>query len=441
MSKKKFCASPWVELVLVNDGRCQPCCKNGTVIGDWRKNDLQAIWKSDSIKKIRESIIDGTYPDQACKFCHENNNYATLERLLTKPLHGYCQQLKLINPFGLMRLAKISSLFDKTELDNYSEEILFEYFEIIERHSTSAKKFNNLTHEIIIKKLRVLGEIVQDFLSGSITPRNVGPIREPNLISICNARCIHCPGNFTNVIRKGVLGRNGERVPFISEDDCRKTLQSSESIIDFFMNGSEFLFYKYWKTVASELAIKNLLKIRLSTNGMLLTPQNSDYLLDNDCIGKLNVSLDGGIAETIAKVRGRVVFEVVKHNIKYFMAKNLSTNRRVPISFSFVLCSYNYEELKDIVVLAYELSRETNSPPPVIAVQPMATHGSQDYGDWLSKHHHSKVDRDDLVRSFNEMADTATRYGVRVVVFHQYTLEEFIRKNYPLPPYQFCLLN
>lgn len=441
MPKKKFCASPWVELVLVNDGRCQPCCKNGTFIGDWTKSDLHEIWAADVIKKMRESIIAGLYPDKACKFCNENNNYANLERLLKKPLHSYCEQLKPINPFGLMRLANLSSLFDKTENDDYSDEVLTAYFEVLGKHSIMAKRLNNSNHNIISNKLRVIGEIVQDFLSGSTAPRNVGPIREPNLISICNARCIHCPGNFTNVIRDGILGRDGEHIPFISEENCRKTLQSPECIIDFFMNGSEFLLYKHWKMVASELAINNLVKIRVSTNGMLLTPLNSDYLLDNDCIGKLNVSLDGGTAKTIAKVRGRVVFDVVHRNIKYFMEKNLSTNRRVPISFSFVLCSYNYKELKEIVMLAHELAHDTNSPPPVIVVQPMATHGCKNYGEWLSKHHHSKIDHDDLVRSFNEMADTATRYGVRVVVFHHYTIEEFIRKDYPLPPYQFCQLD
>lgn len=437
MPPKKFCASPWIELVLGIEGVSRPCCRSGSNLGDWRQSGIAEIWRGNPVKEMRQNILDGKFPDAACKFCFENNTHSNLKKLLAKPLQNFCTQLRSINSHGMMRLSNLQSLFGKIEIDLEATDVLTTYFAVLEKHDIVAKREKNYGHEILSWKLRVLGEIVEDFLKGSIFPRHVGPVRQPNLIAICNARCIHCNGNFTNQIREGILLDSGQKVPFLSEEECLETLQEVDSIVDFFMNGSEFLFYRHWKTVVKELAINNLIKIRISSNGMLLTQENVDYLLDNNCIGKLNVSLDGGTVETINKVRGRVKFEVVRENIKYFLRKSVATGKMVPVSFSFVLSSYNYKELKDIVQLAHDLSQEANSPFPHILVQPMETKGHIKYGEWLEKHHHSRIDRDELISSFTEMAETAERLGITVIVFYQYKLDDFIKKGCPLPDYQF----
>jgi len=89
--------------------------------------------------------------------------------------------------------------------------------------------------------------VVQDFVSGNVRPSVVAPFRQANLIAVCNARCIHCPGRFTGDISEGALSYEGRRIKEMPIEDVERSFAREDDIIDFFLNGSEFLLLKSWQ--------------------------------------------------------------------------------------------------------------------------------------------------------------------------------------------------
>ena len=301
---KKFCASPWVEGVLRMSGDFMTCCKNPTSFGKW-EGGVEEVWLSANYQDFRRSVADGKFPDRFCTTCYQNGTSQSLRQLTQRPLEEYIAALEQTYSEGIDAIRRLRELWEQSEIDEKAQEIFEGYFkhldgcdQLIDQGTISEEA------RINVRKLRIIGKVFRDFLVGETAPEVVAPLRQSNLIAICNARCIHCPGLFTKEIELGAPTKSGERFREMSPEQVEKSFESQGDIVDFFMNGSELLFAKTWPTVAERLK-KEGVRLRVSTNGMLLTEKNSRLLIDNGYLGKLNLSLDGASPEMIERVRAR----------------------------------------------------------------------------------------------------------------------------------------
>lgn len=436
---RKFCASPWVEGVLRMRGDFGTCCKNPTDFGPWKVDGVAKVWVSEKYQAFRKAIINGKYPDVFCETCCLNGSSQSLRQLIQKPLQDYATTLREHHREGFYHVGRIKEILEKQDADEEVKLVLLNYRKHLEQCSWLIKTGKlPSTLGVTISKLTIIGKVVEDFLSGNVAPTAVAPLRQGNLIAICNARCIHCPGLFTKEISEGAPMPDGSRFKEMSEDDVEKCFEKEEDIFDFFMNGSEFLFSKNWPTVAERLK-KQGVKIRISTNGMLLNEKNARALIDNGYLGKLNLSLDGGTKKTIEQVRQRVDFDRVVENLSFLLSYAASKNYVFTFSMSFALMDINYSELPHFVELADQLQKINSKIRPTIMVQPLARKGVAEYRDFVAKHHPSAINKEALDTAFRTMNERSKLTGIPVNVFFTWSLADFISKGCPIPPPDFIV--
>lgn len=456
---RNFCASPWVELVFGLSGNCTPCCRNSTVLGEWRTSSLREIWHSDAAVRMREEIAAGRFPDAMCGACFSNNTHASLRKLLQKAFFEIVTGLEGDGARGLEDIEALKSILDKTVHDDETRRVLAVFDARVARLESAVPRGAGPLYGVRVGKLRVIRDVVDDFLSCEPRPKRAAPLREPNLIAVCNARCIHCSGAISGDVSRGRRLPDGSHIQQMSFEDVERTLVEEDSILDFFMNGTEILFSKHWRAVADRLSGQGI-RLRISTNGMLLTPETSRYLVERGVVGKLNVSLDGATRETVEKIRRRVSYDTVMANLRAFYGQLERLNYPVAVSLSFVLCKDNYRELPDFVrlaagfgrtapptTLAGKLKRWARNLPglrkkrrfsrPHILIQGMSPYGPARYGAHYRENCHAAIDRGELERSFEEMLAVAERLNVRVIVFYRHELADFVGAGCPFPSIDF----
>lgn len=418
------------------NGNFAPCCKNNYSFGNWVVSGVAASWHSPQARAMREEIAAGRFPNDQCRVCWSNGTATSLRKMLNMPLQGMARVVKLHNDHGIGRLGALRDLFDKTELDTDAAAILKHYFEVLGQHRAVQDRFP-AEFAVAVQKLSAIGEIARDFLSAEPEPKNVAPLRQTNVVATCNARCIHCPGMFTEEIIRGVhMAKRGLTFTHMSAEDLEKSLEAPEGIIDFFANGSELLFFKEWESLAQRLA-KEGVRLRVSSNGMLLTPKNVRALIDNGYISKLNVSLDAASPALLEEIRGRVKYDRVRENLAYFFDYVAEKGQTIHVSFSFVLMKRNYHELPDFVDLVSEIKGDNTAVNVSIVVQGMSLKGRENYGAFLAEEHHSLVPREALAAKVEEMAARAKAKDIPVAMFYSWPIERFIELGCPFPRLDF----
>ena len=190
-----------------------------------------------------------------------------------------------------------------------SEKALELYFSCLNKLQKKALSEGEPHHELhlAINKLRVLGEALEDYLKGELLPRRLGTFRQSQLQAKCTARCVMCAGKYTGEIVNG---------PTMDSKYTDEAFADPEDITDFWCNGSEYLFYKDWKKVALMLR-KEGIRMRVSTNGILLTESTIDFMIDNDLLGFVTLSLDAATKETMESTRIRVNYDKNMQRIRY----------------------------------------------------------------------------------------------------------------------------
>ncbi len=427
----KYCISPWVEGVLRINNQLCACCKNPTNLGEWRNDTLSESWKSTSAINLRQHIVDGEFADDYCKVCYNNKTNNRPKKLLDKPLREFCDTLdseyrnshpiraKLLRlfrkPSRTKNLRQLANLFNKQEMDKECLAVFSAFEKELTFHTHSAK--SDSSYFMATQKLRVVSQVLYDFLSGNTKPRHIAPFRQTNLIAICNARCIQCHGLFTGELENGLPDDQGNLVKQMDRLDIDDSLSHENSIIDFFNNGSEFLMLKDWKYVAHRLKDMGVMP-RISTNGTLLTRSNVDYLLANRLVGRFNISIDGTQKKTIEKIRQRVQYDQLTRNAKYLF-KSLEDNQiKMPVTFSFCLMKENYQELPSFVNFVDRLRTGNKTTIPNILIQPLAAKGVPAYLDFVRNQHHSVIEKNSLNSQLKEMLQHSQRLNIPVHVFY-----------------------
>jgi radical SAM protein with 4Fe4S-binding SPASM domain len=434
MSLKNFCAAPWVEGVLRVNGGFFTCCRNTTKLGNWQQEGLQKVWHSQSYQQFRQAIINGKFPDDQCRRCYHNGTSRTLLIELLTPLETY---LRIVSEFFeahahsqekmlLQECMEIKELFKLTAFTPEAQQKLQTYFTMLRNCAMAVTTVPSAVQHAF-EKLNIIGDITQSFLSGELTPSHVAPFRQVHLISKCNAQCIQCPGRYTGEIFEG---------PELEEAYLPIAFSYADDIIDFFMNGSDFLFYKSWKSIAHILT-QHGVKLGISTNGILLTPANIRYLIDHQIIHKLNISMDGATKATVEEIRIHVNFEILLHNMRFLFQYATERQYDFVLSISFVLLKRNYHEFPALLRLIHDLKKGYAYPRTIsVFCQSLETYNIPAYMQFYQQEHHALVHRDALIKTFDEvfMLWQSFRDVMDVGVFYAQTIEEFVTHNYPFPP-------
>ena len=69
-------------------------------------------------------------------------------------------------------------------------------------------------------------------------------------------------------------------------------------------------------------------------------------------------------------------------------------------------------------------------------VQPMALKGGDDYKVFVEKEHHTIINKEALSNKFREMLKKSREFSIPVQIFYNYSLEDFVQKDCPLPKLQ-----
>jgi len=414
-------------------GTLTPCCRSGHSYGNWQEDGLEQAWKSPEAQKFRRAIINGHYPTSDCASCHQKGSAITLRRILGLPLNGLLRALAAHNPHALLRIKQIESIFDKTELDSEAEQCIENVRQhlFLHRHVAIAT-IKNVEYEVVVRKLLVIVQIVESFLRGDLTPEEVAPVRQANIVALCNARCVHCPFLSTEEIVRGVPMPDGSRKKRMEDDETEAAFSCISSVIDFALNGSEFFLIKSWPKLAKKLKEEQS-QLRISTNGMLLNRSNVDILVGNKYGSKLNISLDGARIETIEKIRDRVNFATVHENLRYYFASLKSSGFKLQTSFSFCLMKDNYKELPEFVDLIVDFMGDSvGFIQPSIVVQPLEMRGTRKYLDFARDQHPHYLPKDEITEIFTRLRDSAKVHGLSVGVFHLHLIDRFIELGCPI---------
>jgi MoaA/NifB/PqqE/SkfB family radical SAM enzyme len=425
-----FCSAPWTDCITYADGALRACDRNDASFGNWQKGGLKRTWESDAFQEFRRAIREGRYPDRNCASCHNNGTQRTARSSL---IGAYQIHYSVVRDFlGLApehHVGEISDLYRLLDLKKHSEfsaEKLRVYFRYLERfsemHAGALARDEKLRKSV--EKLRVIGESLEDYLGGVLRPRRVATFRQSQLQAKCTARCVMCVGKYTREIEIG---------PTMDGKYVDEAFAEPADITDFWCNGAEYLFFKEWKQVAMMLYREGV-KMRNSTNGILLTEPNIDFMIDNDLLGFLTMSLDAATKETMESTRVRVNFEKNMDRIRYLLRR--ATEKRQTFEFvaAFVLMKRNLRELPAFVRLMKSLMPEGCTPKVYVLLQPLENFDIDGYRQFVHREHHSLLGDDELRRIFRETLEAERETGVHCTFYNQH-LKDFVAAGMPIPKF------
>jgi organic radical activating enzyme len=111
--KSTFCISPWIHLMIQPFNQIHPCCVSNESLGNAEKNTLKEAWNSETMRRMRLSMINGSY-HPACSKCYENE------------LHSNQSMRKRINA----EFSKHFDLVKSTNFDGSLDDFNLRYFDI-----------------------------------------------------------------------------------------------------------------------------------------------------------------------------------------------------------------------------------------------------------------------------------------------------------------------
>ncbi len=212
---------------------------------------------------------------------------------------------------------------------------------------------------------------------------------EPTVI--CNLKCKMCIAAFS---KKEVSHLTLDKFKIIRREFPYLRKISLVGVGEPLLNPELFEIIRFAK--------KEKIRIGFTTNGVLLTKNNIEKILDCKC-DWLNISIDGATKETYQKIRQGSDFELVINNVKELM--RAKKGNKIAVSIWFLGMKDNIKELAQMVRLVSDLGiRQLN-------MQTVHTWGSL-----------SEVDRfndlmlnsslDELVQAIRRTKEFAKKYNI-----------------------------
>lgn len=348
-------------------------------------------------------------------------------RVFTFPLKFYISELERLE---CGNLDEFNAVLDILKLTNHTPESI----EILNkaRRRALAISEQSTVHDVktASQKILVIVNSMDDFLSGSTEIRHVAPFRQAQMVVACNARCIQCVGKYSEEISKG-FKIGDEYKKWMTIEEARQSLDHPEDMIVYNMTGSEFFFYKSWKEVA-HLLRDNMVVFRNSTNGMILTEDNIRYIVDNDLLRFLLISMDGTKPETLEKIRERVKFDRLVNAIKFLFKYVHEKNYPMDLTITFVIMKDNYKELAELPDFINSLRVPGAMTPEVrIVVQVLDNRGTEGYLDFAEEHHHSLVPHEEFKKSVTTAAARGKAVGIEMIWSYNEPMDHFVARGAP----------
>jgi MoaA/NifB/PqqE/SkfB family radical SAM enzyme len=353
-----FCAAPWVEAVLRVDGNVLPCCHNDHRYGSLGAGSLRETWHSPAARDFRKRIAHGEYPIWLCAECHRKGKSTTLEgtfnSLVAQHWSVYEASCTGRGSRPDPQLCRLVQRFNEDlRRDRRTWRARLTCRRLMARLRRVIEDAASVDARRSLAKLRTIARACLDFMMLAEAPAAVATRRQVNLVSICNARCVHCIGLYTGEIVRGaeVDDKRFKRMP---APLAERAFAHAADMTSFFMNGSEFLLHPQWREFAQALANSGV-RLAMSTNGMLLDSRAADTLLGSGGLLDINLSFDGATRATVERIRDNVSFDKLVAHTRHFLQRSADATNTKSICMSMVLMQSNVGECADFVRLACSL--------------------------------------------------------------------------------------
>ena len=142
------------------------------------------------------------------------------------------------------------------------------------------------------------------------------------LVNRCNLNCVMCY-TVNHGEKKSTLGL--DKIKTILDEGQKNGLPAL--VIGL---GSEPLLFKGAKEVMSAAIGADVMDMFLGTNGVLLTEDVSNFLVDNE-VARIEVSLDAATPETYTKVRGKDELKKIEANLRRLIEIKRARNATLPV--------------------------------------------------------------------------------------------------------------
>jgi len=221
--------------------------------------------------------------------------------------------------------------------------------------------------------------------------------------SRCNLRCEMCP-RYSYSQHDGDLNFG----LFLKISKYFKEIES----IDLSGWGEPLLNYKICDMV--KIAKSYKCKVGFTTNGMLLNPEIIRKLIING-IDYIDISLDGGTAQTYEKIRRGAVFEHLISNIKSIseIKRELATDKPF-LTLTFCMMKQNIHELSEVIKIAKE-----NCVSTVIAKNLDVLSNKKNLDEIIysfSDNKATKISDHRIKMSIHESKNLAEKLGITLIV-------------------------
>lgn len=233
------------------------------------------------------------------------------------------------------------------------------------------------------------------YLSSREEPYQWPEVIQFELIALCNLRCIMCPLT--------LVGHTRSKYKMYSLDDLQKMREIFEHAYEIELTGfGEALLHPQIIEVLRFFKGCELC-VHLTTNGLLLTIEKADAIVQEGLVDVVRVSMDAARAETYAQIRRGGDFEKLLNNLKYFMGlKRKLVKSKPPLHLLFIAMRHNIEELPEFPQIAQEVGAD------LVVVQEVDEVWAR------SKLQLTPEDFDMVKNSFVRAKQEATRLGIPI---------------------------
>jgi MoaA/NifB/PqqE/SkfB family radical SAM enzyme len=187
----------------------------------------------------------------------------------------------------------------------------------------------------------------KEYAEGRTILRSLPPIVTLALTTFCNNRlpCLICDRN--------------TRPPVVDCEVTDEIIAALDPVLKtaryvLLHCGGEPMFSKYFDKMMTMIAPPT--RISFATNGMLMTPERTDLMLQRDIMAGIVVSLDAATPEIYRIMRPSGQFERVIENIKYYVrrAKELGRDKST-VTLNMTVCEANVGDVPKLIDLALEV--------------------------------------------------------------------------------------
>lgn len=163
-----------------------------------------------------------------------------------------------------------------------------------------------------------------------------------DVTELCNLACAHCPHA---AFKQSSLYAGRSLDPALVARAIDEVAGPGRGLVQHvrFASEGEPLLHRHLFAMLADAAARAGTFVSLTTNGVLLTPDRIDRLLETG-IDLVDVSVDAATPETYARVRVRGDLTVTRANVQRLIARAREAGARTRIVVSFVEQAANFHE-------------------------------------------------------------------------------------------------